>query len=81
MAYDETGTDYVAVVAVEGLTPPRSPSGWPAGKTNDVPDRASRSVSEIVRANVFTRFNAILGVLLDHRAGHRFDRSTACSAW
>ncbi|WP_328360694.1 HAD-IC family P-type ATPase [Mycobacterium sp. NBC_00419] len=34
------------------------------GKTNDVPGRASRSVSEIVRANVFTRINAILGVLL-----------------
>ncbi len=34
------------------------------GKTNDVPARAARSVSEIVRANVFTRINAILGVLL-----------------
>ena len=34
------------------------------GKTNDVPSRASRSVGEIVRANVFTRINAILGVLL-----------------
>ena len=34
-----------------------------AGKTNDVPGRASRTVQEIVRANVFTRINAILGVL------------------
>lgn len=34
-----------------------------AGQTNDVPTRASRSVAEIVRANVFTRINAILGVL------------------
>ncbi|ANE82741.1 magnesium-transporting ATPase [Mycobacterium adipatum] len=34
-----------------------------AGQTNDVPTRAARSVSEIVRANVFTRINAILGVL------------------
>ncbi|CAM2771576.1 HAD-IC family P-type ATPase [Prescottella defluvii] len=34
------------------------------GQTNDVPDRASRSVKDIVRANVFTRINAILGVLL-----------------
>ena len=33
------------------------------GKTNDVPTRASRSVGDIVRANVFTRINAILGVL------------------
>lgn len=34
------------------------------GRTNDVPGRASRSVRDIVRANVFTRINAILGVLL-----------------
>ncbi|CAJ1496774.1 HAD-IC family P-type ATPase [[Mycobacterium] burgundiense] len=33
------------------------------GRTNDVPTRAARSVSEIVRSNVFTRINAILGVL------------------
>ena len=33
------------------------------GKTNDVPNRASRSAADIVRANVFTRINAILGVL------------------
>ncbi|MEU6847406.1 HAD-IC family P-type ATPase [Streptomyces sp. NPDC046716] len=33
------------------------------GEVNDVPLRSSRSLSEIVRANVFTRFNAIIGVL------------------
>ncbi|MFF3939108.1 cation-translocating P-type ATPase [Streptomyces phaeofaciens] len=33
------------------------------GQVNDVPVRSSRSVGEIVRANVFTRFNAIIGVL------------------
>ncbi|WP_063061681.1 HAD-IC family P-type ATPase [Nocardia sienata] len=33
------------------------------GLANDVPARASRSVRDIVRANVFTRINAILGVL------------------
>ncbi|WP_099022126.1 HAD-IC family P-type ATPase [Mycolicibacterium palauense] len=33
------------------------------GNTNDVPTRAARTVSEIVRANVLTRINAILGVL------------------
>ena len=33
------------------------------GKANDVPNRASRSAADIVRANVFTRINAILGVL------------------
>jgi cation-transporting ATPase E len=34
------------------------------GKSNAVARRAARSVADIVRANVFTRINAILGVLL-----------------
>jgi len=34
------------------------------GRTNDVPDPTSRTVGQIVRANVFTPFNALLGVLL-----------------
>ncbi|KOV97808.1 metal ABC transporter ATPase [Streptomyces sp. NRRL B-1140] len=33
------------------------------GQVNDVPVRSSRSTVDIVRANVFTRFNAIIGVL------------------
>ncbi|MDX2932967.1 HAD-IC family P-type ATPase [Streptomyces ipomoeae] len=33
------------------------------GEVNDVPVRSSRSTVDIVRANVFTRFNAIIGVL------------------
>ncbi|MFE2418918.1 cation-translocating P-type ATPase [Streptomyces hokutonensis] len=33
------------------------------GEVNDVPVRSSRSLGEIVRANVLTRFNAIIGVL------------------
>lgn len=33
------------------------------GEVNDVPIRSSRSTTEIIRANVFTRFNAIIGVL------------------
>ncbi len=33
------------------------------GEVNDVPVRNSRSLVDIVRANVFTRFNAIIGVL------------------
>ncbi|QEV18721.1 HAD-IC family P-type ATPase [Streptomyces alboniger] len=33
------------------------------GEVNDVPVRSSRSLAEIIRANVFTRFNAIIGVL------------------
>ncbi|MEU4200967.1 HAD-IC family P-type ATPase [Streptomyces sp. NPDC045470] len=33
------------------------------GEVNDVPVRSSRSTADIVRSNVFTRFNAIIGVL------------------
>ncbi|MFD7229704.1 HAD-IC family P-type ATPase [Streptomyces sp. NPDC059881] len=33
------------------------------GEVNDVPLRSSRSTVDIVRGNVFTRFNAIIGVL------------------
>jgi cation-transporting P-type ATPase E len=33
------------------------------GEVNDAARRTSRSVAEIVRANVLTRFNAIIGVL------------------
>ncbi|WP_314174901.1 cation-translocating P-type ATPase [Streptomyces winkii] len=33
------------------------------GEINDVPVRSSRSLADIVRTNVFTRFNAIIGVL------------------
>jgi cation-transporting ATPase E len=34
------------------------------GAVNDTGERTSRTIGEIIRANVFTRFNAILGVLL-----------------
>ena len=34
------------------------------GQVNDVPAAPTRTVGQIVRANVFTRFNAILGVML-----------------
>jgi cation-transporting ATPase E len=47
-----------------GLTDDEVAARVAEGKTNDVPSRASRSVGEIVRANVLTRINAILGVLL-----------------
>ena len=51
-------------VQAVGLTDAEVAQRIAEGKTNDVPTRAARSVSEIVRANVFTRINAILGVLL-----------------
>ncbi|HKP39387.1 cation-translocating P-type ATPase [Mycobacterium sp.] len=54
----------MTVVLAAGLTDAEVAQRVTEGKTNDVPTRAARSVSEIVRANVFTRINAILGVLL-----------------
>ncbi len=51
-------------VEVTGLTDAEIAQRVADGKTNDVPTRAARSVSDIIRANVFTRINAILGVLL-----------------
>ena len=35
-----------------------------AGRVNDVPAAPTRTVAQIVRANVFTRFNALLGGML-----------------
>ncbi|MFD6528861.1 HAD-IC family P-type ATPase [Streptomyces sp. NPDC060184] len=58
--------------SAEGAPPPYDPRGLSTaevaervarGEVNDVPVRSSRSVTEIVRANVFTRFNLIIGVL------------------
>lgn len=46
-----------------GLTAAEVADRVARGEVNDVPVRSSRSVSEIIRANVFTRFNAIIGVL------------------
>ncbi|KUL37168.1 magnesium-transporting ATPase [Streptomyces sp. NRRL F-4489] len=49
--------------AHRGLTSAEVAERVARGEVNDVPVRSSRSVAEIVRANVFTRFNAIIGVL------------------
>ncbi|MFE7352654.1 HAD-IC family P-type ATPase [Streptomyces sp. NPDC057543] len=46
-----------------GLTAAEVAERIARGEVNDVPVRSSRSLSEIVRANVFTRFNLIIGVL------------------
>jgi cation-transporting ATPase E len=54
----------MTTVVATGLTDAEVAQRVADGKTNDVPTRAARSVSDIVRANVFTRINAILGVLL-----------------
>ena len=42
---------------------PRWPSGSPTARPTTCPTARARSVSDIVKANIFTRINAILGVL------------------
>jgi cation-transporting P-type ATPase E len=54
----------LTTILATGLTDAEVAQRVAEGKTNDVPTRAARSVSDIVRANVFTRINAMLGVLL-----------------
>ena len=51
------------VDAERGLTAAQVAERVTRGLANDLPARTSRSVGEIVRANVLTRFNAIIGVL------------------
>lgn len=46
-----------------GLTTAEVAERVARGEVNDVPVRSSRSVTEIVRANILTRFNLIIGVL------------------
>ena len=47
-----------------GLTAQQVNERIQRGAVNDTGERTSRTIGEIVRANVFTRFNAILGALL-----------------
>ncbi|MDX3638954.1 HAD-IC family P-type ATPase [Streptomyces sp. MB09-02B] len=46
-----------------GLTSAQVAERVAAGHVNDVPVRSSRGIGEIVRSNLFTRINAIIGVL------------------
>jgi cation-transporting ATPase E len=48
----------------QGLTQAEVQERIARGQVNDVPIAPSRTVAEIVRANVFTRFNALLGSML-----------------
>ncbi|MDT5218972.1 MAG: cation-transporting P-type ATPase [Mycobacterium sp.] len=48
---------------IGGLTDAEVAQRVADGRVNDIPERATRSIAQIVRANVFTRINAILGVL------------------
>ncbi|KUN91331.1 HAD-IC family P-type ATPase [Streptomyces caeruleatus] len=70
MTHADAGTEVdnavhpaTAPVATGGLTAAEVAERVARGQVNDVPVRSSRSMADIVRANVFTRFNAIIGVL------------------
>ena len=54
----------MTLATTPGLTDAEVAQRVAEGKGNGAPKRAARSLSDIVRANVFTRINAILGVLL-----------------
>ncbi|HET9891339.1 MAG TPA: cation-translocating P-type ATPase [Mycobacterium sp.] len=54
----------MTLAATTGLTDAEVAQRVADGKSNAVRERATRSIPDIVRANVFTRINAILGVLL-----------------
>ena len=57
-------TPALATTAVTGLTSAEVADRVRQGLVNDVPSRASRSTADIVRTNVFTPFNGLLGALL-----------------
>ncbi|MGW8485964.1 HAD-IC family P-type ATPase [Streptomyces sp. NPDC055886] len=68
----DAGAELDPVHPMEPPPPPHRPGGLTTaevaervarGEVNDVPVRSSRSLTEIVRANVLTRFNLIIGVL------------------
>jgi cation-transporting P-type ATPase E len=54
----------VQPVRAAGLSDAEVAERLARGEVNDVPVRSSRSAAEIIRANVLTRFNAIIGGLL-----------------
>ncbi|MGZ8579631.1 MAG: HAD-IC family P-type ATPase, partial [Actinomycetota bacterium] len=59
MAVDQTTVD-----PSRGLTSADVADRVARGQVNDVPAAPTRTVPQIVRSNVFTRFNAILGAML-----------------
>jgi cation-transporting ATPase E len=61
---DETAGVTTRPAPDRGLTTAEVEQRRAAGKSNDVPDPTSRSVRDIVRANIFTPFNFLLGSLL-----------------
>ena len=65
MSLDAAADDRSAPVDPgRGLTAAEVADRVARGQVNDVPAAPTRTVPQIVRANVFTRFNAILGAML-----------------
>ncbi len=54
----------MSTTTIEGLTRAEVAERVARGQVNDIPSTPSRTVRQIVRANVFTRFNALLGSML-----------------
>ena len=59
-----TPTESAATTGPEGLSAAAVADRVARGQVNTADDRTSRTLSEIARANIFTRFNAILGSML-----------------
>ncbi|HLN76390.1 MAG TPA: HAD-IC family P-type ATPase [Nocardioidaceae bacterium] len=59
-----TGTPQLAAESLRGLTSAEVKQRVEAGLVNRTAARPSRTLAEIFRANVLTRFNALLGALL-----------------
>jgi len=57
-------TARIDVDPARGLTAEQVAERVARGEINDVPAAPTRTVAQIVRANVFTRFNALLGAML-----------------
>ncbi|MFI5686679.1 HAD-IC family P-type ATPase [Streptomyces sp. NPDC051636] len=63
MTHTDAGAELDVPTRARGLTTAEVAERTARGEINDVPVRSSRSLADIVRANVFTRFNAIIGSL------------------
>ncbi|MCU1364755.1 MAG: metal transporter ATPase, partial [Ilumatobacteraceae bacterium] len=63
VAPDHSGDVERADLAQRGLTAAEVAERVARGEVNDVPDAPSRTITEIIRANLFTKFNALIGVL------------------
>lgn len=59
----DSGATTSTVSAHPGLDDAEVAERVAASQVNSIPDRSGRSVGQIIRSNVFTRINAILGVL------------------